>query len=145
MSGTNGTAETEWVYRTINAFRLQAQQSLSKLENKTARINRLAVQFELAPNGLKLEGKIRPADPSWPNNIAMIVDKSAIIGSSTRIPLKTVTDWLLSTSEKNKLPSGDESQLSMQNSEMGRYLSRHLPWPKHNATALAPFIANDQR
>jgi hypothetical protein len=75
----------------------------------------------------------------------MIVDQSAIIGSSTRIPLKTVSDWLLSTSEKNKLPSGDESQVSAQNSEMGRYLARHLPWPRNNATALAPFIANDQR
>ena len=145
MSGTNGTAETEWVHRTRDAFRLHAQESLWKLENKTARIDRLAVQFELAPNGLKLEGKIRPADPGWPNNIAMIVDKSAIIGSSTRIPLKTVSDWLLSTSEKNKLPSGDESQVSAQNSEMGRYLARHLPWPRNNATALAPFIANDQR
>ncbi|MFY8200605.1 MAG: hypothetical protein ACOVLE_08045 [Pirellula staleyi] len=147
LSGTNGngTAETEWVLRTRDAFGLPAQQSLWKLDNKTARIDRLAVQFELAPNGLKLEGKIRPTDPGWPNNIAMIVDQSAIIGSSTRIPLKTVSDWLLSTSERNKLPRGDESQVSTQNSEMGRYLARHLPWPKHEATALAPFIANDQR
>lgn len=138
------TVDSEWIDRATEFGVFRTEASIAKDQGKWAPIQYLGMTFELDERGLLLEGKKAPPFQSWPN-VAMILNGKHVVGQDNktgnglRVDLKTVSAWLQSSYGTGL------SSPTIQNDELGRFLSQSLPWAGSEKAAVPTRVATDRR
>jgi hypothetical protein len=130
--------DVAWLKRTGTALSLLGDQSIWESEEKTAMLHSLDVRFELDHEGLSLSGLRDPRQQDWPM-IAMVVDNKMLACQPKRTEVHAVMAWLQASSPGYGLGDANETD------ELGRFLSRTLPWLATSEPEMRPEVATDSR